>query len=188
MFPNRFTFLNTPINDLRIIERRQLGDSRGFLSRLFCSKEFTEAGWCKPIAQINHAVTNRKGTVRGMHFQYSPYAEMKLITCLRGAIWDVAVDLRVGSTTFLQWYAAELTATNSRAILIPEGFAHGFQTLSDACELLYLHSSAYTPEAESGLSPLDPLLSISWPLPISDLSDKDAQQLPVGPEFKGVPV
>jgi dTDP-4-dehydrorhamnose 3,5-epimerase len=121
-----------------------------------------------------------------MHFQYTPHAEMKLITCLRGAIWDVAVDLRVGSATFLQWYAAELTATNNRAILIPEGFAHGFQTLSDSCELLYLHSSAYKPEAESGLSPLDPLLSINWPLPISDLSEKDAQQLPVGPEFIGV--
>lgn len=183
---SRFTILDTPIADLKIVERQQLGDSRGFLSRLFCAEEFTAAGWHKPIAQINQTLTQKQGTIRGMHFQRPPYAEMKLVTCLRGAIWDVVVDLRAASPTFLQWHAEELSAANHRALLIPEGFAHGFQALSDDCELIYLHSRAYTPAAEAGLNPKDPMLSITWPLAITELSARDAQHPMVDHQFKGV--
>jgi len=183
---SRFTILDTPIADLKIVERQQLGDSRGFLSRLFCTEELAAAGWHKPIIQINQTLTQKQGTVRGLHFQPAPNAEMKLVTCLRGAVWDVAVDLRAGSPTFLQWHAEELSAANHRALLIPEGFAHGFQTLCDDCELIYLHSRAYTPSGEAGLNPKDPMISISWPLAITELSARDAQHPMLDPQFKGV--
>jgi dTDP-4-dehydrorhamnose 3,5-epimerase len=183
---SRFATLDTSIADLKIVERQQLGDSRGSLSRLFCFEELRSAGWHKPIAQINQTLTQKKGTIRGLHFQHTPYAEMKLISCLRGAIWDVAVDLRAGSPTFLQWHAEELSATNHRALLIPEGFAHGFQTLSDDCELIYLHSKAYAPAAEAGLNLKDPMLSITWPLVITELSARDAQHPMLDQQFKGV--
>ncbi len=183
---SRFTILDTPIVDLKIIERQQLGDSRGFLSRIFCAEELAPAGWRKSIAQINHTFTEKSGTVRGMHFQQPPHCEMKLVTCLRGAIWDVAVDLRAGSPTFLQWHAEELSAANRRALLIPEGFAHGFQTIHDDCELLYLHTAVYTPEAEAGLNPNDSMLSIPWPLDIAELSSRDAQHPLLDHQFKGM--
>lgn len=185
---SRFIILDTFIDDLKIIERQQLGDGRGFLSRLFCAEELAAAGWRKSIAQINHTFTQKSGTVRGMHFQHPPHAEMKLVTCLRGAIWDVAVDLRAGSSTFLQCHTEELSAANHRALLIPEGFAHGFQTLSDGCELIYLHSAAYVPEAEAGLNPQDPMLAIPWPGAIAEMSDRDAQHPLLGHQFKGVTV
>lgn len=183
---SRFTILDTPIAGLKIVERQQLGDSRGFLARLFCAKELVAAGWRKPVAQINHTLTQKAGTVRGMHFQRPPHSEMKLVTCLRGAIWDVAVDLRADSPAFFQWHAEELSADNHRALLIPEGFAHGFQTLVDDCELIYLHSAAYTPEAESGLNPNDTMLSITWPLAITELSGRDSQHAMIDQQFKGV--
>ena len=183
---SRFSIFDTPLASLKIVERQQLGDSRGFLSRLFCAEELAAAGWGEPIAQINQTVTQKQGTIRGMHFQRPPHAEMKLVTCLRGAIWDVAVDLRARSPTFLQWHAEELSATNRRALLIPKGFAHGFQTLCDDCELLYLHSALYTPAAEAGLNPKDPMLSIAWPLAIAELSARDEQHLMLNQHFKGV--
>jgi dTDP-4-dehydrorhamnose 3,5-epimerase len=183
---SRFTILDTPIPDLKIIERQQLGDSRGFLSRLFCADELAVAGWHKPIMQINQTFTPKQGTMRGMHFQRPPHAEMKLVTCLRGAIWDVAVDLRAESPTLMQWHGEELSAANHRALLIPEGFAHGFQSLSGDCELIYLHSAAYAPRAEAGLNPQDPMLSISWPLAITGLSSRDAQHPMLDHSFKGV--
>lgn len=182
----RFVIFDTPIAGLKVVERQQLGDSRGFLSRLFCTEELAAVGWKKPIAQINQTLTQKKGTIRGMHFQHSPYAEMKIVTCLRGEIWDVAVDLRTGSPSFLQWHAEKLSAKNRCALLIPEGFAHGFQTLSDDCELLYLHSMTYMPTAEGGLNPQDPRLSITWPLVISELSIRDAQHPMLDDEFKGL--
>lgn len=183
---SRFTIRNTPIAGLKVVERQPLGDKRGFLARIFCADELAAAGWHKPIAQINQTLTQKQGTIRGMHYQRPPYAEMKVVTCLRGAIWDVAVDLRAGSTTFLQWHAEEVSAANHRALLIPEGFAHGFQTLCDDCELIYLHSTAHTPEAEAGLHPKDPRQSITWPLAITELSARDAQHPMLDHQFKGV--
>jgi dTDP-4-dehydrorhamnose 3,5-epimerase len=182
----RFKIEQTSIKKLFVIARNPIGDSRGSLARLFCADELAAAGWHKPIAQINQTLTQKQGTIRGLHFQNAPYAEMKLVTCLRGAIWDVAVDLCAGSSTFLQWHAEELSAANHRALLIPEGFAHGFQTLCDDCELLYLHSRAYTPDAEAGLNLKDPMLTIPWPLAITELSARDAQHPMLDHHFKGV--
>ena len=139
-----------------------------------------------PIVQINHSRTTKVGAVRGMHFQRPPHAEMKLVRCLKGRVWDVAVDLRTDSPTFLQWHAEELSATNHRALLIPEGFAHGFQALSDGVELVYLHSAAYTKESEGGLNPKDARLSIAWPLAITELSGKDAQHAELDQQFEGL--
>lgn len=183
---NRLTLKALPLSGLRLVERSSVTDGRGALTRLFCAQELAQAGWRQPVAQINHSWTAKGGTVRGMHYQRSPHAEMKLVTCLRGAVWDVAVDLRAGSATFLQWHAEELSAINHRAMLIPEGFAHGFQTLADDCELIYLHSMAYVPDAEAGLNSRDPRLSIGWPLALTELSTKDAQYPYLDDKFSGV--
>lgn len=168
------------------MERQRLGDHRGFLARLFCAGELAEAGWTRPITQINHTMTARKGTVRGLHFQHPPQAEMKLVSCIRGEVWDVAVDLRAESPGFLAWHAERLSAENGRALLIPEGFAHGFQALTDEAELLYCHSAAYAPEAEGGLNPLDPRLAIAWPLEIADMSERDRAHPLLDAGFAGV--
>ena len=183
---SRFTILDTPLMHLKVVQHQEISDSRGFLARLFCAEELFAAGWRKPVAQINQTGTQTRGAVRGMHYQRSPHSEMKLVTCLRGSIWDVAVDIRFGSSTFLQWHAEELSATNHRALLIPEGFAHGFQALSDDVELIYLHSAAYTKESEGGLNPKDAKLSIAWPLAITELSAKDAQRAALDQQFEGL--
>lgn len=183
---SRFSIFNTPIDGLKIIERQRLGDARGFLSRLFCAEELAAAGWIKPIAQINHTYTARCGTVRGMHFQRPTHTEMKLVSCIRGEVWDVAVDVRAGSPTFLHWHAECLSADNGRALLIPEGFAHGFQALMSDVELLYCHSAAYSADAEEGLNPQDERLSIAWPLSITELSARDALHPLIDIKFEGV--
>jgi len=183
---NRFTVTNLTLAGLKLVERQRLGDARGFLSRLFCSEELGAAGWNRPIVQINHTYTARRGALRGMHFQYPPHAEMKLVSCIRGEVWDVAIDLRAGSRTFLHWHAERLSADNGHALLIPEGFAHGFQALSDDVELLYCHSAGYNAEAEAGLNPTDPKLAITWPLQIAELSARDAQHPMLNEQFAGV--
>ena len=183
---DRFTVSDLRLAGLKLVERKPLGDARGFLSHLFCVEELGAAGWNQPIFQINHTYTARCGTVRGMHFQRPPHAEMKLVSCLRGEVWDVAVDVRVGSKTFLQWHAECLSAENGRALLIPEGFAHGFQALNDDVELLYCHSAAYAATAEAGLNARDPVLAITWPLPITKLSARDAQHPMLNEQFAGV--
>lgn len=170
---NRFTLTGLPLPGLKLVERQRLGDSRGFLTRLFCAEELTAAGWTKPIAQVNHTYTAQRGAVRGLHYQTPPHAEMKLVSCIRGEVWDVALDLRTGSPTYLQWHAETLSAGNHRALLIPEGFAHGFQALTDDVELIYLHSAAYNAAAEAGLNAKDPALNIAWPLDITELSVRD---------------
>lgn len=183
---SRFTVTDLPLAGLKRVERRRQGDSRGFLSRLFCAEELTAAGWVKPIAQINHTYTAKQGAVRGIHFQHPPQAEMKLVSCIRGEVWDVAVDLRINSPTFLRWHAERLSAENGRALLIPEGFAHGFQALTDKVELLYCHSEAYAAQAEGGLNPADPRLGIAWPLAITELSARDAGHALIRSDFEGV--
>lgn len=183
---SRFTITDAPLQGLKNITRKYLGDERGFLSRLFCRDELLASGWVQPIAQLNHSYTAKSGTVRGLHFQHPPRAEMKLVTCLRGEIWDVAIDLRHGSPTFLKFYGETLSAENGRALLIPEGFGHGFQTLTDDVELLYCHSQPYTPNAEGGLNPLDPSLMIAWPLSVTELSARDAEQPMLHPGYEGI--
>lgn len=183
---SRFTITDLPLAGLKRVQRQRLGDNRGFLVRLFCAEGLAAAGWNKPIAQINHTYTAKQGTVRGMHFQRPPHAEMKLVSCIRGEVWDVAVDLRVGSPTYLHWHAEQLSAENGCALLIPEGFAHGFQALTDDVDLLYCHSEAYTPAAEAGLNPLDPKLAITWPLPVTELSVRDSQHPLLTAAFNGL--
>ena len=182
----RLAVEDTPIAGLKRVQRMRLGDARGFLSRLFCADELSDAGWSAPVAQINHTRTEQRATVRGLHFQHPPRAEKKLVHCLRGEVWDVAVDLRRGSPTFLRWHAERLSAENGVALLIPEGFAHGFQTLADDVEMLYVHSVAYAASEEGGVHPRDPLLAIEWPLPIEQLSPRDGAHSPLPADFAGL--
>ena len=181
----RLELFPTPIAGLHRVVSRQLGDSRGYLARAFCGEELLAAGWPGPVAQANLTYTRQKGTVRGLHFQHSPHAEAKMVRCLRGEIWDVAVDLRKGSPTFLKWHAEVLSPENMSALLIPEGCAHGFQSLTDHIEMLYLHSAAHAPVSEDGLSVTDPLLSIEWPLPIGEMSARDRSFSFLPADFKG---
>ena len=183
---SRLKITNLPIDGLKLIERKFLTDSRGHFSRLFCAEELSAAGWIKPIAQINHTLTLKKGSVRGMHYQQSPYSEMKLVSCIRGELLDVAVDLRNNSDTYLQYHEEFLSSENGKALLIPEGFAHGFQSLTDNVELIYCHSMFYHQEAESGINPKDERLNIEWPLPITDISDRDNIHPPINQYFKGL--
>lgn len=186
MNTSRFEFTPTSLAGLTLVQRQATDDARGFFSRFFCDAEFRAAGLQKPITQINHTLTRKMGAVRGMHFQHPPYAETKVVICLRGKIFDVAVDLRKGSPTFLRWHAEILSAENRRSLLIPEGFAHGFQTLTGDCELIYLHTAAFRPEAEGALNAADPRLGIDWPLPISELSGRDKTHPFIGPDYVGV--
>lgn len=183
---SRFDFLPTPLAALTVILRRPYEDVRGSFARLFCAEEFREIGLSKPIAQINHSVTRQKGAVRGLHFQYAPHAETKIVSCLKGKIFDVAVDLRPDSPTFLHWHGEVLSADNRQALCIPEGFAHGFQTLEEDSELLYFHTDYYAPTAEGALNVADPRLGIAWPLPITELSERDRAHPFIGSEFTGV--
>ncbi len=183
---SRLSVMPTPINELLLIEPARLADQRGFFERIFCTRELESVMEGRSIAQINRSFTANQGVVRGLHFQHSPHAEMKLVACLRGLIYDVAVDLRNGSPTFLSWHAELLTPDNSRTLVIPEGFAHGFQTLTDECELLYLHTAPHEPTAEGGLHPSDPRLAIDWPLDISKLSDRDQNHPMIDENFSGL--
>lgn len=175
-----------PLAGLKRVQRRLLADERGVFARLFCAEELADAGWTMPVAQVNHSVTRARGTVRGLHYQHPPHVEMKLVSCVRGEVWDVAVDLRAGSPTFLRWHAERLAAAEGTALLIPAGFAHGFQALSDDAELIYCHSSPYVPAAETGLHVRDTRLAISWPLPLQGLSPRDAGFAWLTPAFEGV--
>lgn len=181
-----------PLAGLKRVQRRLRADERGVFSRLFCADELKAAGWPWPLAQINHSVSRGRGLVRGLHFQRAPDLEAKLVSCVRGEVWDVAVDLRAGSPTFLRWHAERLSpqasATEGAALLIPPGFAHGFQVLSDEAELIYCHSAAYAPQSECGLPVDDSRLAITWPLPVSGLSARDAGFAPIASDFAGVEV
>jgi dTDP-4-dehydrorhamnose 3,5-epimerase len=182
----RLTLEPTPLAGVLRVQRTRLGDARGYLERLFCADELREAGWTGPIAQINRTFTAQRGTVRGLHWQQPPHAEVKLVQCLRGEVYDVAVDLRAGSPTFLSWHAERLSPDNGHALLIPKGCAHGFQTLTDDVEMLYCHSAAYAAEAERGAHPQDAALAVDWPLPIAALSARDAAHPALGPAFEGI--
>jgi dTDP-4-dehydrorhamnose 3,5-epimerase len=153
---------------------------------LFCAEELGEILAGRRVVQINHSLTRQLGAVRGLHFQHPPHAEMKLIRCVRGRVWDVAVDLRAGSPTFLKWHAEELSPANARMMVLPEGCAHGFQVLEPDAELLYLHSAAYNQRAEGGVCHDDGRVAIDWPLPVVDLSARDRNHPPLAREFRGL--
>jgi dTDP-4-dehydrorhamnose 3,5-epimerase len=182
----RFDILDTPLEGLKLIQRKPTSDDRGYFERLFCMEDLGPLISGKTIVQINHTLTAKRGTVRGMHFQHPPHGETKFVGCLRGEVFDVAVDLRRGSPTFLQWHAETLSATNHRTLVIPVGFAHGFQTLIEDCEMLYFHTASYMPVAEGGLNAQDSRFAIEWPLSITELSPRDAAHPYVTAEFVGV--
>ncbi|WP_409525351.1 dTDP-4-dehydrorhamnose 3,5-epimerase family protein [Nitrincola sp. MINF-07-Sa-05] len=183
---SNFEFISTSLAGVVKVKYSRKVDCRGFLSRLFCIEELSSAGWYSPVAQVNFTKTQSIGTIRGMHFQYPPFAEMKLITCIHGAVWDVALDLRPSSPTFLQWHAETLSDENLTALLIPEGVAHGFQATESETELVYFHSAPYHPNAEAGINPLDPRLAINWPLDVNNLSERDKGLPYINSDFKGV--
>lgn len=183
---SQFHSSSTPIKGVHLVQRQAIHDARGYFQRLFDAEALLALGWCQPVAQVNHTFTQHAGSVRGMHLQRSPYTEIKLISCLRGEVWDVALDLRQNSPTFLHWHAQRLSAENQSALLIPAGVAHGFQTMCDDVEMLYCHSTAYVPSAELGVHPLDQAIKIEWPLAITEMSDKDRQWPMLSHDFNGV--
>lgn len=164
---------STPIEGVHLVKRDPFEDARGQFSRMFCENELADASWPSSVAQINISHTNNKGAIRGMHYQRAPAAESKLISCIAGQVWDVAVDLRRNSSTYLKWFGAELSAQNHLAMLIPQGVAHGFQVLQAHSKLLYVHSHAYTPSLEGGLRADDPVIGIDWPLALTEWSERD---------------
>lgn len=166
-------FEETPLAGAFVIEIEPHADDRGFFARAYCAREFEEHGLEPRVVQANLSYNRSKGTLRGMHYQAPPAGEAKLVRCIRGAIHDVIVDLRRDSPTYLQHVGVDLTAENRRALFVPALFAHGFQTLEDEVEVFYQVSEFYTPGAERGLRHDDPALGISWPLPVSEISDKD---------------
>jgi dTDP-4-dehydrorhamnose 3,5-epimerase len=183
---SRFTVTELMPGGPRLVVWQPLVDARGSFARLFCDEELAGAGWRWPVRQANRSVTRQAGSIRGMHFQHPPHAEAKLVICLRGAVCDVAVDVRAGSPTLLRWAMHELSADNGAAMLIPPGFAHGFQTLGDDAELLYFHSAPYVSAAEDGLHPLDPRLAIAWPRAVTVMSERDAARPHLAASFAGV--
>ena len=185
---SRFVTERTPFVGLEIIQRKAIGDERGYLERMFCNEDLHSTIRNRRIVQINRTNTAKAGTVRGMHFQHPPHAEMKLVSCLRGEVFDVAVDVRKNSPTFLKWHAETLSEHNRKTFVIPEGFAHGFQTLCDDCELVYFHTAAYHQVAEGGLDALDERLAIDWPLPIFERSIRDQQHAALSNDFSGIKV
>jgi len=176
-------FTETKLKGAFIIDLERREDSRGFFARAFCQKEFKAHGLEPVIAQANIASNFKKGTVRGMHFQYPPAAETKLVRCTRGGILDIIVDLRPESPTYMQHLSIELSDDNQRALYVPERFAHGYQTLRDNTDTSYQVGEFYTPEAEAGLMYNDPRLSLNWPLPVTVISEKD-QKFPLLDQFE----
>ena len=178
----------TALSGVVVVQTSSLNDQRGSFTRLFCARELSAVIGNRRIAQINHSRTVTAGTVRGLHFQHQPHAEMKLVRCLKGRVLDIAVDLRAGSPTFLQWHAEELTMASAQMLVIPEGCAHGFQALEAETELLYLHTAFHEPQSEDGVRFDDPRLGIPWPLPAVGLSDRDRGLPALERDFSGIAV
>ena len=169
-----------------ILHRKPITDSRGFFERMFSHTELLSVIHSRSICQVNRTVTINRGILRGLHFQHPPHSELKIVSCLRGAVYDVAVDLRRNSPTFLQWHAEILSHNNNLSVIIPEGFAHGFQTLSEDCEMIYFHTAEYSAAAESGVNSLDPRLAIIWPEVVTGRSSRDASIALLENHFSGV--
>ncbi len=166
-------FNETPLKGAYTIELEKRGDERGFFARFFCIKEFEALNLDSKIVQINNSLSKDKGTLRGIHYQLKPKAETKIVRCIRGSLWDVIVDLRVDSPTFLKWYGAELNEENRKMMLVPKGFGHGFITLSENTEALYLVTEFYSPENERGIRWNDTKIGIQWPINPEIISEKD---------------
>jgi dTDP-4-dehydrorhamnose 3,5-epimerase len=176
-------FVAMPLAGAYMIELEQRGDERGFFARLFCEREFASAGLDSRFVQINNSLSKDQGTLRGMHYQLGEAAEVKVVRCVSGALWDAVLDLRPESPTFGQSFGAELSAENRRMMYVPRGFAHGFLTLEPDTEALYLVSAFYAPERERGVRWNDPRFGITWPAEPLVISDKDAQQRDFDPAW-----
>tara|TARA_B100001057_G_scaffold342442_1_gene343348 strand:+ start:153 stop:713 length:561 start_codon:yes stop_codon:yes gene_type:complete len=181
-----FKIKNLPLEGLKLVTNHKIEDGRGFLSRIFCIDELPDFALSKPITQINHTFTKKKGSIRGFHYQESPYSEIKLVNCIKGRILDIAVDIRPDSKTYLKYFSVELSYETNDALLIPEGFAHGFQSLSDDVEMLYFHSVSYNKKYERGINPFDKAIGVDWPLEVSKISQRDSSHPNINKSFKGV--
>jgi len=184
---NKLNITQTNFKNLYIVEPNFFKDERGVFSRIYCENEMHDI-FGKSIKQINHSFTKDKGTVRGLHFQYEPHAEIKMVKCIRGGILDMVVDIRKNSPTFLKSFSIELTQENQKMMYIPKGFAHGFQTLNDDTELLYFHSSIYEPLNEGALNIKDPILKLKLPMKITNLSKRDEKHKFLDSDFNGIEI
>lgn len=182
------TFTETSLAGAYLITLSPRSDNRGWFMRTYDKQLFSQIGHTDDWVQMNHSMTRQTGAVRGMHFQHPPQAEIKLVRCVAGRVFDVIIDLRADSPTFLAWFGAELSADNGQMIYIPKGFAHGFQTLIDDCQLVYCHSAYYAPDCEGAIRYNDPKISIQWPLPVTDLSERDATHPLLTDRFVGLTV
>jgi len=181
-----FIVEDLPMNGLKLIKRNLKNDNRGFFSKIYCKEQMYSDGYLKPISQINHSYSAKKGTVRGMHYQIYPYIDTKLINLIRGEIVNVVVDLRMKSCTFMKSFGIKLTEGEGVGLLIPAGFAQGFQTISNDVDIIYCHTARYVKDFERGLNPFDPALSIDWPLPVSEISERDKNHQFINANFKGL--
>lgn len=166
-------FRPTPLAEAYVIDLEKRGDDRGFFARVFCEKEFADKGLETKFVQINNSLSEHKGTLRGMHYQLEPHAEVKVVRCVRGSLYDVIIDMREDSPTYRQYFGVKLSAANRTMLYAPRGFAHGFITLEDATEAFYLASNFFSPESERGVRWNDPAVGIQWPIEPAVLSDKD---------------
>ena len=184
--PGGIRFHPTPVEGAYVIALERRGDDRGFFARLFCEQEFGAVGLETRFVQINNSLSARRGTLRGMHYQLAPAAEVKVVRCLRGAMFDVIADLRPDSPSFGRWFGAELSGENRHMMYVPRGVAHGFITLTDAVETLYFMSATYTPELERGIRYDDPRLGIEWPIEPAEISPKDRQWPRFDPDYHDI--
>ena len=183
---DRFIVKDLPLDGLKLITSKRFEDNRGFFSKIFCHEELSFFNNQKPINQINLSFTKNEGSIRGLHYQTKPYGETKIINCLRGKIFDVAVDLRPKSDTFLEYFSIELSENSNDSLLIPEGFAHGFQTLTKSVEMIYFHSMPYNENYEAGINAFDKNININWPKRTADMSERDKNLPFIDHVFEGV--
>ena len=179
-------FEETKLVGSYVIHPDTIADERGWFTRTFDKEEFRKINFDGEWVQMNHSFTNNAGTIRGMHYQLPPFAEIKLVRCIAGAVFDVIIDLRKNSETFLYWFAIELSAENKNMIYIPGGFAHGFETLTDNCELIYHHSQFYNPGFEKGIKYDDPAINIQWPSTMTNISKRDDDPPYLTKNFEGI--
>jgi dTDP-4-dehydrorhamnose 3,5-epimerase len=181
-------FSETILKGSYLVEIEAMKDDRGWFARTFDKQEFKKTGFDGEWVQMNHSHTNVRGSVRGMHYQLPPFSETKLVRCIAGAVFDVIIDLRHGSNTFLKWFGTELSAENKMMLYIPAGFAHGFQAITDDCELIYHHSQYYEPGFEGGIKYDDPLIKIEWPTGITIVSERDQNHPYLDKNFEGIKI
>jgi len=179
-------FTETRLQGSYTIELEPFIDERGWFARYFCMNEFKQIGHTKEWLQMNHSFTIKRGSLRGLHYQLPPFSEIKLVRCIAGTVFDIIVDLRKESSTFLQWFGTELSSSNKKMMYIPQGFAHGFQCLTDECELLYHHTEYYKRNVEGGLKYDDTKINIEWPLNVTLISERDKSHPYISENFKGL--